>query len=75
LLFGGAGLVILARKFFGKFVRIDRVFVSLTAEFVRAEVVAFIVSGSGGGVGVSRQVVKLGSSIVRTLRHGVFLQI
>jgi hypothetical protein len=72
LLFGGAGLVILARKFFGEFVGVDRMLVSLTAQFVSAEVVAFIVSASGGGVGVSRQVVKLGSSIVRTLRHVFF---
>jgi hypothetical protein len=72
LLFGVAGFVILFKKFLSKFVRVDRVFVCLTAKFVGAEVISLIVGAGGCGMGVSGEVMKLGSSIVRTLWHEFF---
>jgi hypothetical protein len=54
---------------------IHRVLVRLLAKFVGGEMIAFAVSGSGGGVGVCRKSMKLGGALVSTLWHSVFLAV
>jgi hypothetical protein len=52
---------------------VQRVFESLTAEFVCSQMIFFAVGFSGGGVGVGRLVVKFRGAGVRALGHDFLL--
>jgi hypothetical protein len=60
-------------KLRAKLVGIGGVFVRLDGEFVSSQVISFAVGSCRGKVGVGRQVMELGDSIVRALWHGLLL--
>jgi hypothetical protein len=54
--------------------RLSRVFHRLAGEFVRGQVICFVVMYSSAAVRMCRQFVKLSGSLVSIVRHGVSFQ-
>jgi hypothetical protein len=66
-------LRILLGERFAMLVGVGGVLMRLLAQLVRGQMIAFAVSGRGGGVGVGGQVVQLRDSIVCALWHNALL--
>jgi hypothetical protein len=62
-------------EFFGELLGVHRELMRLPAEFVGGQMVSLTVGSGGGLVGVGGKIVKFRGSIVRTLRHGVLLNV
>jgi hypothetical protein len=60
-------------EFFAKLVGVYGVFVRLHGQFVRSEMISFVMGGGGGRVGMGGKVMELSNSSVRALWHGLLL--